>query len=158
MLAAREIAGGTAQVSDRRLSCEHSEREEQGEHVTNCTFFIPSFVRPARPVRRVRSVRGWRLFVERVHALVRAVPKGRVATYGQIARLAGRPRAAREVGWIAHAGGDGIPWQRIVNRTGGLASGYSGGRTGHRRGLPPEAMAALAAPAHRVRRAARRRR
>ena len=75
------------------------------------------------------------MFVARVHALVCAVPKGRVVTYGQIARLAGRPRAAREVGWIAHAGGDGIPWQRVVNRTGGLASGYSGGRTGHRRAL-----------------------
>src|SRR5256712_13131976 len=103
--------------------------------MTNCIFLIPSFVRPARLVRRVRYVRGWRLFVERVHALVCAVPKGRVVTYGQIARLAGRPRAAREVGWIAHAGGDGIPWQRVVNRTGGLASGYRWGRTRHRRAL-----------------------
>src|SRR2546425_6135156 len=79
----------------------------------------------------------WNLFVARVHAIVRAVPRGRVVTYGQIARLAGRPRAAREVGWIAHAGADGMPWQRVVNRTGGLASRYRGGRTRHRRAPAP---------------------
>lgn len=70
---------------------------------------------------------GWQIFVDRVHAIVRAVPRGHVVTYGQLARLAGRPHAAREVGWIAHAGGQGIPWQRVVNRFGGLASGYGGG-------------------------------
>lgn len=74
-------------------------------------------------------------FRERVWAIVRAVPKGRVVTYGQIALLAGRPRAAREVGWIAHAGGQDIPWQRVVNRAGGLARGYGGGQAGHRRDL-----------------------
>lgn len=74
-------------------------------------------------------------FRTNVLALVRAVPKGRVVTYGQIALLAGRPHAAREVGWIAHAGGQSIPWQRVVNRSGGLARGYTGGRDGHRRAL-----------------------
>ncbi len=77
----------------------------------------------------------WHPFVDRVHAIVRAVPRGRVVTYGQVARLAGRPRAAREVGWIAHAGGARIPWQRVVNRYGGLASGYTGGPAGHGRAL-----------------------
>jgi methylated-DNA-protein-cysteine methyltransferase-like protein len=66
---------------------------------------------------------------------VRAVPKGRVVTYGQVALLAGRAHAAREVGWIAHAGCAGIPWQRVVNRSGGLARGFTGGRAGHRRAL-----------------------
>ncbi len=84
----------------------------------------------------------WSAFVDRVHVLVRAVPKGRVVTYGQIARLAGRPRAAREVGWIAHAGGDRLPWQRVVNRLGGLARGYRGGRAGHRRALAREGVQA----------------
>jgi methylated-DNA-protein-cysteine methyltransferase-like protein len=70
---------------------------------------------------------GWQVFVDRVHAIARVVPRGHVVTYGQLARLAGRPHAAREVGWIAHAGGKGIPWQRVVNRFGGLASGYGGG-------------------------------
>lgn len=70
-------------------------------------------------------------FREKVLAIVRAVPRGRVVTYGQVALLAGRPHAAREVGWIAHAGGDRIPWQRVVNRMGGLARGYTGGVAGH---------------------------
>jgi methylated-DNA-protein-cysteine methyltransferase-like protein len=74
-------------------------------------------------------------FRDRVHSIVRAVPKGRVVTYGQVALLAGRPRSAREVGWIAHAGGHGIPWQRVVNRQGGLASGYTGGPAGQKRAL-----------------------
>jgi len=73
-------------------------------------------------------------FRERVHAIVRAIPRGRVITYGQIAILAGRPRGAREVGWIAHSGGS-APWQRVVNRSGGLAKGFNGGRDGHRRAL-----------------------
>lgn len=66
---------------------------------------------------------------------MRSVPRGRVVTYGEVALLAGRPHAAREVGWIAHAGGEGIPWQRVVNRLGGLAAGYIGGVSGHRRAL-----------------------
>jgi len=74
-------------------------------------------------------------FRARILAIVRAVPRGRVVTYGQVALLAGKPHGAREVGWIAHAGGRGIPWQRVVNRSGGLASGFTGGRDGHRRAL-----------------------
>ncbi len=76
-----------------------------------------------------------RTFQARVQAIVRAIPRGRVITYGQIALLAGRPRGAREVGWVAHAGGAGLPWQRVVNRSGGLAKGFTGGREGHRRAL-----------------------
>lgn len=79
-------------------------------------------------------------FRDRVHAIVRAVPKGRVVTYGQVARLAGRPRAAREVGWIAHAGGARVPWQRVVNREGGLARGYTGGPAGQKKALQREGV------------------
>jgi methylated-DNA-protein-cysteine methyltransferase-like protein len=88
-----------------------------------------------------RPLAGWQDFVHRVHSIVRAVPRGRVVTYGQVARLAGRPRAAREVGWIAHAGGDRIPWHRVVNRFGHLASGYSGGPPRQRRALRREGVA-----------------
>lgn len=49
-------------------------------------------------------------------------------TYGQIAALCGSPRAARIVGGIAHYGDPSLPWQRVVNKKGGLASGYPGGR------------------------------
>src|SRR5436309_14236179 len=89
----------------------------------------------------------WKTFVNRVHALVRAVPRGRVVTYGQTAQLAGRPRAAREEGWIAHAVGTGIPWQRVVNRAGGLASGHTGGGARH---LRARARAGSPAPHERL--------
>jgi methylated-DNA-protein-cysteine methyltransferase-like protein len=76
-----------------------------------------------------------REFRRRVHAVVARVPRGRVITYGQVAALAGRPRAARLVGWLAHSGPAALPWQRVVNRFGGLARGYTGGRRGHREDL-----------------------
>ncbi len=62
-------------------------------------------------------------------------------TYGQLAALCGSPRAARIVGGIAHYGDPDLPWQRVVNRHGGLASGYPGGRAGHRQVLEAEGIA-----------------
>ena len=56
------------------------------------------------------------------------VPKGCVTTYGDIAALAGQANAARIVGSIAHYGDTDLPWHRLVNRFGGLASGFHGGR------------------------------
>lgn len=66
-------------------------------------------------------------FKERVYALVAQIPRGRVMTYGQIAALCGAAWAAWEVGQIAHAGPSDLPWQRVVNKSGGLASGWPGG-------------------------------
>ncbi len=66
-------------------------------------------------------------FKNRVYALVAQIPRGRVMTYGQIAALCGAAWAAWEVGQIAHAGPDDLPWQRVVNKQGGLARGYVGG-------------------------------
>lgn len=79
-------------------------------------------------------------FSERVNALVSQIPKGRVMTYGQIAALCGNPRAARIVGGIAHFGNPDLPWQRVVNKQGGLASGYPGGRRGHKEHLEAEGV------------------
>lgn len=79
-------------------------------------------------------------FRERVYALVAQIPKGRVMTYGQLAALAGNPRAARIVGGIAHYGDPDLPWQRVVNKQGGLASGYPGGRAGHKAHLEAEGI------------------
>ena len=61
-------------------------------------------------------------------------------TYGQIAAMCGRPRAARMVGGIAHFGPSGLPWQRVVNKAGGLASGYYGGKAGHKKDLEKEGV------------------
>lgn len=80
-------------------------------------------------------------FRERVEALVAQIPPGRVMTYGQIAALCGNARAARIVGGIAHFGDPALPWQRVVNRAGGLAAGYPGGRQGHKQVLEAEGIA-----------------
>ena len=66
-------------------------------------------------------------FYDAVYAVVRAIPAGRVATYGQVARLAGRPRGARQVGYALAAletrdpRPDRVPWHRVVNACGGIS-------------------------------------
>lgn len=62
---------------------------------------------------------------EKYYAVIRRIPRGRVATYGQVARLAGRPRHARQVGYALYALPEGskLPWHRVVNATGGLSVG-----------------------------------
>src|ERR1700733_3112868 len=80
-------------------------------------------------------------FRQSVEALVAQIPKGRVMTYGQLAALCGNARAARIVGGIAHFGDPDLPWQRVVNKQGGLATGYPGGRAGHKQVLEAEGVA-----------------
>ena len=63
-----------------------------------------------------------------IERLMARVPKGQVTTYGDLAALAGHPNASRIVGGIAHYGNQELPWHRLVNRFGGLASGFHGGR------------------------------
>ncbi len=67
-------------------------------------------------------------FRRTIEELIAKVPLGRVTTYGDLAAMAGTPRAARLVGGIAHYGDPELPWHRLVNRHGRLASGYHGGR------------------------------
>jgi methylated-DNA-protein-cysteine methyltransferase-like protein len=57
---------------------------------------------------------------EQVSLVVRSIPPGRVATYGQIAKLLGHPRGARTVGWALRGMPDGsdVPWQRVINARG----------------------------------------
>jgi methylated-DNA-protein-cysteine methyltransferase-like protein len=66
-------------------------------------------------------------FFQQVYALVALVPRGKVATYGQIAGLLGRPRSARLVGWALHslpdADGEDVPWQRVLGRGGRITLG-----------------------------------
>jgi methylated-DNA-protein-cysteine methyltransferase-like protein len=62
-------------------------------------------------------------------------------TYGQLAALCGEPRAAWEVGQIAHNGPTDLPWQRVVNKQGGLAVGWpNGGQAAHRAILEAEGV------------------
>jgi methylated-DNA-protein-cysteine methyltransferase related protein len=61
--------------------------------------------------------------MERIWATVRDIPEGSVASYGQIAALAGIPRGARQVGYaLRHLpDGSGVPWHRVVTASGRLA-------------------------------------
>ena len=61
----------------------------------------------------------------RIYRVVKRIPKGRVATYGVIARLAGHPGAARTVGWALSALPDDndVPWWRVLNVTGRISQG-----------------------------------
>ena len=66
---------------------------------------------------------------EIIYEVVKSIPKGRVATYGQVARLAGNPRWSRVVGYALHvnpAPGT-IPCHRVVNREGKLAPSFAFG-------------------------------
>jgi methylated-DNA-protein-cysteine methyltransferase-like protein len=56
-----------------------------------------------------------------VWRLVRRIPRGRVATYGQLAAMLGRPRAARAVGRAMRLCPVDIPWHRVVNASGGIS-------------------------------------
>jgi methylated-DNA-protein-cysteine methyltransferase-like protein len=62
-------------------------------------------------------------FYERVIDIIKSIPEGRVATYGQVARYAGNPRASRQVAYILHASTEkeGLPWHRVINSKGGIS-------------------------------------
>ncbi len=68
-------------------------------------------------------------FRQRVYALVRLIPSGRVLAYGDVATALGSPRAARQVGYaLAALGDDTVPWHRVVRKSGHIAHGGEPGR------------------------------
>ena len=60
---------------------------------------------------------------ERFYRVIRRIPRGRVATYGQVAKLAGLPGHARQVGYALHAlrASTTVPWQRVINAAGRIS-------------------------------------
>ena len=77
-------------------------------------------------------------FFERTYELVRQIPEGRVASYGQIARMLGEPRKARFVGFAMHSSpgvAGGVPCHRVVFKDGKLAPGFAFGGPGAQRSL-----------------------
>ncbi len=62
-------------------------------------------------------------FSQRVFHIVAAIPYGKVTTYGEVARLAGSPRAARQVGGVLRRLPEGstLPWHRVINRHGQIS-------------------------------------
>jgi len=74
---------------------------------------------------------------ERIYAAVRAIPRGKVASYGQVALLAGNPRWARVVGYALHRNPEPgvIPCHRVVMADGRVAPGFAFGGPGAQRAL-----------------------
>jgi methylated-DNA-protein-cysteine methyltransferase-like protein len=58
-----------------------------------------------------------------IYAAVRRIPGGKVASYGQVARVAGLTNAARQVGYALHAlpTGSTVPWHRVLNAAGAIS-------------------------------------
>ncbi|KAF5033733.1 DNA base-flipping protein [anaerobic digester metagenome] len=81
-------------------------------------------------------------FTERLIGLIRRIPAGKVATYGQIAAMAGNPRAARQVARVLHACSqrEDLPWHRVVNREGRIALKTSAGGAEQKRLLENEGV------------------
>ena len=74
---------------------------------------------------------------EKIYEVVKSIPKGKVATYGQVALLAGNPRWARVVGYALHVNPEPgtIPCHRVVNREGKVAPSFAFGGEGVQRQL-----------------------
>lgn len=82
-------------------------------------------------------------FFDEVYDIVRKIPKGKVATYGQIAKMQGNPKRAKIVGWALHKNpyfGE-VPCHRVVNRNGEISSGFAfGGMTVQKKMLEEEGI------------------
>ncbi|MBA2479385.1 MAG: MGMT family protein [Planctomycetes bacterium] len=74
---------------------------------------------------------------QRIYVIVRSIPRGRVATYGQVAELAGSPGRARQAGYALHAlpMDARVPWQRVVNAQGRISARSDPGQADHQRAL-----------------------
>lgn len=74
---------------------------------------------------------------KRIYAVVRRIPRGRVATYGQVAQLAGLAGHARQVGYALHATPEDvvIPWHRVINAQGEVSLRRVPGHEGFQRAL-----------------------
>lgn len=62
-------------------------------------------------------------FKAAVYKIIQSIPKGKVVSYGQVAVMAGVPRAARQVGWLLMTSGeeDNLPWWRVINNAGRIS-------------------------------------
>ncbi len=81
-------------------------------------------------------------FTREVKSVIRKIPRGRVATYGQVAGMAGRERAARGVAWVLHSSSEtaGLPWHRVIGGPGRISLGRGRGFEEQRRRLVAEGV------------------
>ncbi len=82
-------------------------------------------------------------FEARVKKAIMAIPRGKVATYSQIAALAGNYKAARQVARVLHASSDKdcLPWHRVINSRGGISLPRGRGFEEQKRLLKKEGVA-----------------
>jgi len=80
---------------------------------------------------------------QRIIDIIRDIPEGFVATYGHVARLAGNPRAARQVSRILHTCSrkEGLPWHRVINKEGRISLKLMQGYEEQKRLLQSEGIA-----------------
>jgi methylated-DNA-protein-cysteine methyltransferase-like protein len=76
-----------------------------------------------------KSPLGTVTFIERVIKAIKSVPRGKVATYGLLALVAGNPRGSRQVAWALHSvtEKEKLPWHRVINRQGKISLPKSAG-------------------------------
>jgi len=81
-------------------------------------------------------------FTELVIDIIQAIPRGKVATYGQIAKMAGNPHGARQVVWILHSSTkkNNLPWHRVINSKGEVAINDPNGKSEQRELLLDEGV------------------
>ena len=82
-------------------------------------------------------------FSQKVKSIIKKIPTGKVATYGQIATYAGNPRASRQVAWILHSSSrkDNLPWHRVINSKGRISLPHNGGYETQKELLEKEGIA-----------------
>lgn len=82
-------------------------------------------------------------FCAAVRAVISAIPRGKVATYSQVAHLAGKPWGARQVAWILHSQSEKykLPWQRVISASGRISLPPGRGLEEQRRRLRREGVA-----------------
>lgn len=77
---------------------------------------------PGAGTKTLADGRGPAPVFARVHALMAAIPRGRVATYGQLSRLVRGRLTPVGIGWAVRAGGDRVAWHRVINGRGGIST------------------------------------
>ncbi|MBW8886413.1 MAG: MGMT family protein [Fibrobacteres bacterium] len=102
-----------------------------------------------RPAADGRTAKTRAPLTERIVAVIKAIPKGTVASYGQVAALAGSPRGARQVARVLHSlsGKEKLPWHRVIGAAGSISLPAEGGaeqaRRLRREGVPVDARGRL---------------
>jgi methylated-DNA-protein-cysteine methyltransferase-like protein len=92
-------------------------------------FFTLAFSFDIEYIGIARLMKRSNTFFRRVVTLIKKIPHGKVATYGQVAALAGNPRSARQIAWVLHTFSEkkNLPWHRVINREGTISLPRYGG-------------------------------